>query len=575
MTHRLAGLALLLSSAASAQTIGPDELRFNTTPYVATPAVTIRTEVQLVEVPVVVRDSRHKGVAGLKQSDFTLYDAGKKQQITAFTVETFEPHSTATAPSSATPSAPADTPKADSPRRLVAICLDDLNTDAESLQIAKKAARQFVQTSPAPGDRVAVVTTAWQHDIEFSDDVATLLARIDKVQNNSRVYDNVAMQCPPIKVYEAYLIANHLDESVLQAKIDEAKNCMSVPGTRSTQIDMIAGFATSVWERALSNNKDTLRVLEALVDGMGKLPGRRMILMASSGFLSGNLQDDEEQLIAKAVRAGVVINTLGARGVYTVIPFGDGSEVRSTMRRSRTSPQTEAVNQQNNSRSQAAKDDGMAVLASGTGGTFFHDNNDLLNGFRQLGMAPDVLYVLGFSPGDPVTDGRFHALKVQIPSAGHYSVQARIGYYAPSKPKPVAVQPTPESRLDNEMRAGDTLSDLPARITWEADTQKHQVTYTARIDLNALKLGAHDDRRTQTITLVAALRDANGNIVAGKRSDVELNLKSDTFARLVAAGGLRIALTVDAPPGTYTARGVLVDGLDGKMTTSSWEIRLQ
>ena len=51
------------------------------------------------------------------------------------------------------------------------------------------------------------------------------------------------------------------------------------------------------------------------------------------------------------------------------------------------------------------------------------------------------------------------------------------------------------------------------------------------------------------------------------RSDVGLNLKDDTFARLVAAGGLHILLTMEVPPGTYIARGALQDGLEGKLVT--------
>jgi hypothetical protein len=39
----------------------------------------------------------------------------------------------------------------------------------------------------------------------------------------------------------------------------------------------------------------------------------------------------------------------------------------------------------------------MAALASGTGGAFYHKNNDLLQGFRKIGMAPETMYLLGFN----------------------------------------------------------------------------------------------------------------------------------------------------------------------------------
>ena len=45
------------------------------------------TEVKLVEVPVVVRDGKRRTIAGLKQNDFQVFDSGKEQPITSFSVE--------------------------------------------------------------------------------------------------------------------------------------------------------------------------------------------------------------------------------------------------------------------------------------------------------------------------------------------------------------------------------------------------------------------------------------------------------------------------------------------------------
>jgi hypothetical protein len=83
-----------------------------------------------------------------------------------------------------------------------------------------------------------------------------------------------------------------------------------------------------------------------------------------------------------------------------------------------------------------AKDDGMAMLASATGGSFFHNNNDLALGFKRLAAVPDVLYVLGFYPGEVVADGGYHQLKVRLTSGHHGSIEASDGYYAPEKELP-------------------------------------------------------------------------------------------------------------------------------------------
>jgi len=568
--HGALAVAVAAHAWAAPQAIGPDEVRVNTAPYTPGPSVTVRTQVELVEVPVVVRDRSHRAVAGLQQKDFTVYDAGKKQEITAFSVETFVPPgdaapvpSPAAGPSGAKPANP---PPAESPRRYVALCFDDLSTDFSYLAQAKTAARQFVKTALAPGDRVAVVSTAWPRNTEFTGDIPTMLALIDKVAPNPRYADNM-QQCPAIRAYEAYLIANHLDSSVLQAKVAEYRACSSARPPRPEET--VTAMANSIWEHALSVSRNTLRAVDALVQSLAKIPGRRMILLASSGFLSGNLESDEDDLIAKALAAGVVINALGARGLYTVVPGGDAAEPRPT---GRTPRQAQIVETNTQARSESAKDDGMAVLAAGTGGSFFHDNNDLLRGFRQLGMVPEVMYVLGFAPSDAAADGRYHSLKVRLSSGDHYSLQARMGYSAP--PKPAPVPSGPPSRLDSEMMATDILADLPASITGELDKQKGGVTCTAHIDLSRLKLQTRQDRRAQNLTFVAVLRDAGGNAVAGKRSDVELSLTDASFVRL-AASGVRIALSLEATPGTYAARCLLQEGLEGKMITFSQEVRIQ
>ena len=189
---------------------------------------------------------------------------------------------------------------------------------------AKEAAERFVKTGLAPGDRVAVVTVAQSQDYEFTGDVPKLVEQIAKVTSHRRSDDDSGQQCPHILPYEAYLIVNRLDNELLEAKLAECAACERSP---CSPIQVTAP-AETIWEHALNNSRNTLRVIESLVDGMAKLPGERMILLASAGFLTGNLETDQDRLMAKALHAEVVINTLDAKGLYTVIPGGDASTSR-------------------------------------------------------------------------------------------------------------------------------------------------------------------------------------------------------------------------------------------------------
>jgi VWFA-related protein len=520
-----------------------------------------------VEVPVVVRDGQHRAVAGLTKNNFEVYDTGVRQTITAFSEQHFT--SQADAGSGTKPAivaaAPAGAagPKSEPRPRYVALCFDDLNMDPLALKPVKEAAERFVKTALAPGDRVAVATVAQQQDPEFTGDVPKLVERIAKVTNHQRTNDESVQQCPHVRPYEAYLIANNLDNEVLQAKVAECSACYHAP----CPPNQITSMSQEIWEHALKNSKSTLRALDGLVGGMAKLPGERMILLASTGFFTGNLEADEDLLMAKALHAGVVINTLDAKGLYVINPTGDASAPAGWVL-----PSERVVETKNAERVAQAQDDGMAVLASGTGGAFYHNNNDLALGFRRLGMVPEIMYVLGFSPSGVAADGRFHSLKVRLAADKRYSLQARLGYAASSAN--AAVPSSPSSKLDSEAMASDTITDLPVRFTWEQWAGAPGITMVAHLDLDHLHFETRQGRRAQKLTLVGVLLDSRGGFVTGKRSELDLNLTDATFAQLAKAG-FTVSMTLEAPPGSYSARGVVEDALDGKLTAAGGAVEVK
>lgn len=80
------------------------------------------------------------------------------------------------------------------------------------------------------------------------------------------------------------------------------------------------------------------------------------------------------------------------------------------------------------------KKDVMAELAEGTGGTFFHNSNDLEGGFRKLTAASEYVYLLELSLENVKHDGTYHPLKLKVDQDG-LKLQARPGYFAPPPEK--------------------------------------------------------------------------------------------------------------------------------------------
>src|ERR1039457_4021034 len=327
---------------------------------------------------------------------------------------------------------------------------------------------------------------------------------------------------------------------VLQAKLAECYACSHQPCPES----QITGMAEMIWGHTLLQSKNTLHVIGDVVNAMANLPGQRVILLTSAGFLTGTRETDLDLLMDKALHAQVVINTLDAGGLSYV-----------------PSRATQGV---------SLLPDAMAALAAGTGGTFYHNNNDLAAGFRELGAVPDVVYVLGFSMSDTEPDGKYHPLRVRLTGGHHGAVQSRVGYMAPLKDAPPAT--APQRAIDREVLAGDTINDLPVSFSLNVRkpgvnvlSQEPALAAIAHVDLSRLNLGMRADRRTQKLTFIPAPVGASGVFVAGQEGQLDVALRESTYRQL-APTGFNMSLTLDAPPGQYTLREVIAEELTGKMT---------
>jgi hypothetical protein len=216
--------------------------------------------------------------------------------------------------------------------------------------------------------------------------------------------------------------------------------------------------------------------------------------------------------------------------------------------------------------------DPLWFMAATTGGLFFHNNNDMELGFRELGMAPEFSYSLGIAPSDP-PDNRFHSLKVRLTKRGRYGVQARPGYFAADR----AAAPQPaELRIDREVLGAGSFDEVPARFTvspGKSPAGEPGLRVVLHLDLHILRFEKRAGVRNQEITWVAALFDESGTFVVGREAELDFRLKEATFRRLADGfvGGMMLA----AVPGKYRLRAVVQDGLDNKVTASSQPVEIR
>ena len=525
---------------------------------------TFKVRVNLVLVRVVVRDRQGKIISNLKKEDFQLYDNRKPQTISSFSVETPEKRTAfavaSTAAEAASSSADVTGGKAVVlPQRFVSMVFDDVHLSMEDATFVRDSATRFFGALAA-SDRVSLNTTSGQLTQDFTDDheklSKALLGILPHPLTGQSFHD-----CPDVSYYQADLIANKSDVQALAVATEDALQCAF--NGDNTMRAAAQNLAQSAAYRAVSQGDSeteyAYRHLEDVVRRLSGMPGQRVLVLVSPGFISSTLQLEASETVDRATRANIVINTIDARGLYTPDVGGDIADPpHDTFRTAgyKTSYRVAA---------QLAQEDVLAQLADGTGGKFFHNRNDVDEAMREAGAAPAISYLLGFSPQNLKIDGRFHALKVALTSKEKFDVQARHGYFAP---KTVA---DPAEATKQEMQEAlfsqEEIRDLPVELQtqfFKKDEAQARLAVLTHFDVKNIRFQKLKGRNNDQLTIVTGIFDENGNFVTGLSKVVEMNLLDTTYTRL-SRSGFTVKTSFDVKPGTYLVRLVVRDAVGAQM----------
>ena len=518
-------------------------------------APTFRVRVNLVLVRVVVRDQQGKVVPNLHKEDFVLSDNRKPQTISTFSVETPESHVVATT-TSADPNASADpaATKAVSaalPQRFVSVVFDDQHLTMQDAMFVRTSAGRFFD-SLAASDRVGIYSTSGQFTEEFTDDHELLRKSLLKIIPHSPTQG--IHDCPDMSYYEADLIQNKNDLQALAIATEDAVQCaFNGDETQQTAARAMAqGMAGVVVGREDSSTEYALRHMEEVMRRLATMPGQRIIVFVSPGFITSTLHLEFSDLVDRATKANIVINTIDARGLYTP-DLGDIAD------RSVGSYKTAGYKLTFQVAAQLAQEDVLAELADGTGGTFFHNRNDVDEGLREAGAAPAMTYLLGFSPQNMKLDGSLHTLKVAFSHKTNYKIQARHGYFAPRH----VVDPAEEAKqeIQEALFSQDEIRDLPVDLHtqfFKTDNYQAKLAVLTHVDIKGVHFRKADGRTRDDLTVATAIFDENGNYVTGGEKIVQMKLLDPTYDRLMRSG-LNLKTSFDVKPGTYLVRQVVRD----------------
>lgn len=560
-------VALLPPAAQPVEDVSPEAAAKSVDEVELPPTTSFKVRVNVVTVRAVVRDAQGRVVGDLRKEDFELFDNSKRQGISWFSVE--KPAIANQQAQTAVQNSPANQARnvpgvtqsnpSQAPDRYVVYLFDDLHMTVGTLSMARKAAQRALADPSDPNTRVAITTTSGRVVLDFTGDRTKLAQTLSRIKPSS---PSVHLACPPeLSYYVADQIVNEVDNDALRLAMMEEVDC----GSKSPEIEARTAARISLNEHE-GEVRASLSVLKVTARRLALMPGQRSINMVSPGFITTSIPTEIGDVIDQAVRRGVVISTMDARGLY-VPAIAEEIEHNSAAPDPHNHEEIQ-LRAEYDTRDQAAVSGILGQLANGTGGTFFQNSNDMYAGFKQLGATPEVFYVLGFTPHDRKPDGTYHKLRVTIKDRKGLTIQARDGYYAPK----TFVDPAEQAKeeIQNAVFSRDEIQEIPLVLQIQTPTTgaaPAKLVTTAHVDLRPIAFQEHEGHSHNSIVATFTLFDSDGKYVHGQQNKIDLDYTNEQIAAALSAG-LNLKSEFEAKPGSYLVRLVVRDE-QGQMSASS------
>jgi VWFA-related protein len=381
-----------------------------------------RTATVLVEVDVTVHDRQGRFVDNLGPADFTIYDDGVPHGAERVLLVRAREAASSPRRSPAGPASPA--PLVSVPRVIVLV-VDDAHLSPGAFLRVRRAAMAFL-ADLAPEDVAGVVVSGRMAGGRLTTDKAALRAALAAAAPSSRVSADAGelRDWPRLSsVDEAFRIvrgdAEALNLVAARACDDEPEACRRGRETVEMEVrDKSRQVAAAHQDRA----RASLRVWQAVADGLQTFDGPKTVVLLTEGFAIGDEADAVRRLVDAAWRGRATFYAVDARGAGR-----DREPDLEATDAAVVTPGGEAAAWQ-------AAEDSLDAVAADTGGYVVRHTNDIAGALAGIVRDRSACYVVAYSPSNPAADGTWRRLRVEVARA-HITVRARRGYVAPAAPR--------------------------------------------------------------------------------------------------------------------------------------------
>ena len=542
-----------------------------------------------VALDLVVRDKKGRQVKSLKQSDVEVYEDGIRQQILSFRAAPASEHK-GREQNQATPRREGDAllPLRD----LNAICIVFHNIDPVTRPHAVEIVKQFIRSNLPPEsyigifnlneklvavheftrDREELLASSFSGAVDFnkasialltaSPNITTLNVQVNAATHSATVTEDTT--------------GGEVSNSVIVGA--DISNGAGANRVRGDQVREQADFAN------ITGMHETDRIA-ALINQIGTLPGRKTVLLVSTGLTTTGDPDIFQKLVTNANNRGITFYTLDSTEMSATFDTAQGSklavgQVASVSQQQGRTNASASVMRQNSHQGDdtisavrtSDSQSSLRALAEGTGGFLIANTNDFRKSFDQLAAELETHYEIVYSPTSTKFDGRLRKIEVKLARAD-WQVESRTGYYAlpdikGSRPL-TPTESTAMAVLNAQPRPHAFDFHLAAYHFRKDDTS---VASTLAFELPSAKLGASADPARKIhkfqVCLLALVRDANGEVV-DKYSVEKPYYIEDANLAATRADQLTFTHSLDLPPGRYTVDSAVLDREGGRATTET------